>query len=75
MCLPHVGLADAQRTCKQCAQYGVARDVLLFLAKKQDVADAAAELANSFSGQDFVDLLLDDPSYEVVGVSRHHGLG
>jgi dTDP-glucose 4,6-dehydratase len=26
--------------------------------------------ANSFSGQDFVDLLLDDPSYEVVGVSR-----
>lgn len=26
--------------------------------------------ANSFSGQDFVDLLLDDPSYDVVGVSR-----
>ena len=26
--------------------------------------------ANSFSGQDFVDLLLDDPSYEVIGVSR-----
>jgi dTDP-glucose 4,6-dehydratase len=26
--------------------------------------------ANSFSGQDFVDLLLDDPQYEVVGVSR-----
>ena len=26
--------------------------------------------ANSFSGQDFVDLLLDDPQYRVVGVSR-----
>lgn len=26
--------------------------------------------ANSFSGQDFVDLLLDDPSYEILGVSR-----
>jgi len=26
--------------------------------------------ANAFSGQDFVDLLLDDPRYEVVGVSR-----
>ena len=26
--------------------------------------------ANSFSGQDFVDLLLDDPTYEVLGVSR-----
>lgn len=26
--------------------------------------------ANSFSGQDFVDLLLDDPSHEVLGVSR-----
>jgi dTDP-glucose 4,6-dehydratase len=26
--------------------------------------------ANSFSGQDFVDLLLDDPNYRVVGVSR-----
>jgi dTDP-glucose 4,6-dehydratase len=26
--------------------------------------------ANSFSGQDFVDHLLDDPSYDVVGVSR-----
>lgn len=26
--------------------------------------------ANSFSGQDFVDLLLEDPRYEVVGVSR-----
>ncbi len=26
--------------------------------------------ANSFSGQDFVDLLLDDPAYQVVGVSR-----
>ncbi|TSC80437.1 MAG: dTDP-glucose 4,6-dehydratase [Candidatus Peregrinibacteria bacterium Gr01-1014_25] len=26
--------------------------------------------ANAFSGQDFVDLLLDDPSYEVIGVSR-----
>jgi dTDP-glucose 4,6-dehydratase len=26
--------------------------------------------ANSFSGQDFVDLLLDDPSYSVIGVSR-----
>ena len=26
--------------------------------------------ANSFSGQDFADLLLDDPAYEVVGVSR-----
>jgi dTDP-glucose 4,6-dehydratase len=26
--------------------------------------------ANSFSGQDFVDLLLDDPKYDVVGVSR-----
>jgi dTDP-glucose 4,6-dehydratase len=26
--------------------------------------------ANSFSGQDFVDLLLDDPSYQVIGVSR-----
>jgi dTDP-glucose 4,6-dehydratase len=26
--------------------------------------------ANSFSGQDFVDLLLDDPVNEVIGVSR-----
>ncbi len=26
--------------------------------------------ANSFSGQDFVDLLLDDPRYEVMGISR-----
>jgi dTDP-glucose 4,6-dehydratase len=26
--------------------------------------------ANSFSGQDFVDLLLDDPGREVIGVSR-----
>jgi dTDP-glucose 4,6-dehydratase len=26
--------------------------------------------ANSFSGQDFVDLLLDDPSYRIIGVSR-----
>jgi dTDP-glucose 4,6-dehydratase len=26
--------------------------------------------ANSFSGQDFVDLLLDDPQYKVIGVSR-----
>jgi dTDP-glucose 4,6-dehydratase len=26
--------------------------------------------ANSFSGQDFVDLLLDDPRYRVIGVSR-----
>jgi dTDP-glucose 4,6-dehydratase len=26
--------------------------------------------ANSFSGQDFVDLLLDDPHYRVIGVSR-----
>ena len=26
--------------------------------------------ANSFSGQDFVDLLLDDPAREVIGVSR-----
>jgi dTDP-glucose 4,6-dehydratase len=26
--------------------------------------------ANSFSGQDFVDLLLDNPEYEVIGVSR-----
>ena len=26
--------------------------------------------ANSFSGQDFVDHLLDDPAYQVVGVSR-----
>ena len=26
--------------------------------------------ANSFSGQDFVGLLLDDPDYEVVGISR-----
>lgn len=26
--------------------------------------------ANSFSGQDFIDHLLDDPSYEVVGISR-----
>jgi dTDP-glucose 4,6-dehydratase len=26
--------------------------------------------ANSFSGQDFVDLLLDQPNYEVVGISR-----
>lgn len=26
--------------------------------------------ANSFSGQDFVDLLLDDPAHEVIGVSR-----
>jgi dTDP-glucose 4,6-dehydratase len=28
--------------------------------------------ANSFSGQDFVDLLLDDPLNEVIGVSRSH---
>jgi dTDP-glucose 4,6-dehydratase len=26
--------------------------------------------ANSFSGQDFVDLLLDDPRYDVLGISR-----
>jgi dTDP-glucose 4,6-dehydratase len=26
--------------------------------------------ANSFSGQDFIDLLLDDPTYRVIGVSR-----
>src|SRR5260370_15934482 len=26
--------------------------------------------ANSFSGQDFVDLLLDNPDYTVIGVSR-----
>lgn len=26
--------------------------------------------ANSFSGQDFVDLLLDNPNYQVIGVSR-----
>lgn len=26
--------------------------------------------ANSFSGQDFVDLLLDNPAYNVIGVSR-----
>src|SRR5688500_16063362 len=26
--------------------------------------------ANSFSGQDFVDLLLDNPEYDVIGVSR-----
>jgi len=26
--------------------------------------------ANSFSGQDFVDLLLDSPEYEVIGISR-----
>lgn len=26
--------------------------------------------ANSFSGQDFVDLLLDDPAHQVIGVSR-----
>ena len=26
--------------------------------------------ANSFSGQDFVDCLLDDPSYDLVGISR-----
>ena len=26
--------------------------------------------ANSFSGQDFVDLLLDDPDYRVIGASR-----
>ncbi len=26
--------------------------------------------ANSFSGQDFTDLLLDDPAFEVLGVSR-----
>ena len=26
--------------------------------------------ANSFSGQDFVDLLLEDPTHEVIGVSR-----
>ena len=26
--------------------------------------------ANSFSGQDFIDHLLDDPAYEVIGVSR-----
>ena len=29
--------------------------------------------ANSFSGQDFVDLLLDDPGNQVVGVSRSPG--
>ena len=26
--------------------------------------------ANSFSGQDFCDLLLDQPQYQVIGVSR-----
>ena len=26
--------------------------------------------ANAFSGQDFIDLLLDDPNYDVIGVSR-----
>ena len=26
--------------------------------------------ANSFSGQDFVDHLLDDAAYQVIGVSR-----
>ena len=26
--------------------------------------------SNSFSGQDFIDLLLDDPSNEVIGISR-----
>ena len=26
--------------------------------------------ANSFSGQDFVDLLLDNPAYQVLGISR-----
>lgn len=26
--------------------------------------------ANSFSGQDFVDLLLDNPDYDVIGISR-----
>ena len=26
--------------------------------------------SNSFSGSDFVDLLLDDPQYEVIGISR-----
>lgn len=26
--------------------------------------------SNSFSGQDFIDLLLDDPSYRVIGISR-----
>lgn len=26
--------------------------------------------ANSFSGQDFVDLLLDDPKWQVIGISR-----
>ncbi|MEO8499139.1 MAG: hypothetical protein ABI614_29080, partial [Planctomycetota bacterium] len=26
--------------------------------------------ANSFSGQDFVDLMLDDPANEVIGISR-----
>src|SRR5271155_3965986 len=26
--------------------------------------------ANSFSGQDFVDLLLDNPEYNVIGISR-----
>ena len=26
--------------------------------------------ANSFSGQDFVDLMLDDPAYTVIGISR-----
>ncbi|MFV1966434.1 MAG: SDR family oxidoreductase, partial [Pirellulaceae bacterium] len=26
--------------------------------------------ANAFSGQDLVDLLLDDPRYEVIGISR-----
>jgi len=26
--------------------------------------------SNSFSGQDFVDLLLDDPAHEIIGISR-----
>ncbi len=30
--------------------------------------------ANSFSGQDFVDLLLDRPGYRVIGVSLPVGL-
>lgn len=30
--------------------------------------------SNAFSGQDFIDLLLDDPSSEVIGVSRSHPL-
>lgn len=37
---------------------------------RTEAATVAVLGANSFSGQDFVDLLLDDPRYRVVGISR-----